>query len=128
MRNKKGFTLIEVMVSLLIVGVLMLVAMPAVEKAKINSNQASAKTTLKTIVKALESYYNVKYRYPNDIDLLVTSNPSFINKNYFVDSHFGYTFTSTNSNFYYEIVATPLNNNHGAIIYKATTGGNIVEM
>lgn len=71
----RGFTLLEVMIVLVIIGVLGGIVtynlVGAAEKAKIDAT----KTSLKTIAGAMGMYYSTYNAYPVDIDMLAANNP-----------------------------------------------------
>jgi len=127
MKNKKGFTLIEMMVVLLIISILILLTFPNINKARIEGNHTNAKATLSTIAKALESYSVINGQYPNNIDDLLSANPPYINKDYFLGTHKGYKFTITLENYIYSIIAEPINDNMGKHNFELITGRSINE-
>ena len=55
MKNKKGFTLIELLAVIIILGVLLLVAIPGINKLLENSRVGAAKDNAKMVVKAIEN-------------------------------------------------------------------------
>jgi type IV pilus assembly protein PilA len=57
MRNKKGFTLIELMIVVAIIGILAAIAIPNFLKFQAKSKQSEAKTNLKAIYTAELGYY-----------------------------------------------------------------------
>jgi len=56
-RNKKGFTLIELMIVVAIIGILAAIAIPNFLKFQAKSKQSEAKTNLKAIFTAQTSYF-----------------------------------------------------------------------
>jgi len=126
--NKKGFTLIELMVILLIISILMLLIFPNINRARIQGNHTHAKATLSTIGKALESYSIVNGEYPTNIDELLTANPPYINRDYFIAIHRGYEFNVTLTGYTYSIVAEPISDNMGKYTFEMTTGLVLNEM
>jgi type IV pilus assembly protein PilA len=56
-RNKKGFTLIELMIVVAIIGILAAIAIPNFLKFQAKSKQSEAKTNLKAIYTAQTGYY-----------------------------------------------------------------------
>lgn len=125
--NKKGFTLIEMMIIVLIISVLALLVFPNINRARIEGNHTHAQATLNTIAKALESYSVINTQYPDNINDLLTPNPPYINKNYFVDIHKGYEFTIILTDYTYSIIANPISDNMGKKIFKMTTGAVLSE-
>jgi type IV pilus assembly protein PilA len=57
LRNKKGFTLIELMIVVAIIGILAAIAIPNFLKFQAKSKQSEAKTNLKAVYTAETSYF-----------------------------------------------------------------------
>jgi len=62
-RNKKGFTLIELMIVVAIIGILAAIAIPNFLKFQAKSKQSEAKTNLKGIFTAETSYFGENNKY-----------------------------------------------------------------
>ncbi len=65
--NKRGFTLIEVLVVVLIIGILAAVALPQYQKAVEKSKAAQGLSLLKSIAQAEESFYLIHGYYSYNI-------------------------------------------------------------
>jgi len=66
-QNKKGFTLIELLAVIIILGVLLLIAVPAVSKYIENSRKSTYVNSVKSIVSAVSaSVNNLEYQLPKD--------------------------------------------------------------
>jgi type IV pilus assembly protein PilA len=63
MRNRKGFTLIELMIVVAIIGILAAIAIPNFLKFQAKSKQSEAKTNLKGIYTAETGYFGENNRY-----------------------------------------------------------------
>jgi len=63
LRNKKGFTLIELMIVVAIIGILAAIAIPNFLKFQAKSKQSEAKTNLKAIYTAETGYYGEMNTY-----------------------------------------------------------------
>ena len=63
MRNRKGFTLIELMIVVAIIGILAAIAIPNFLKFQAKSKQSEAKTNLKAIYTAQTGYYGENNTY-----------------------------------------------------------------
>ena len=60
MRNKKGFTLIEILAVIIILGVVMLITVPAVSKYILNSNRATYAADIQAFLETIKSEYDMK--------------------------------------------------------------------
>ena len=68
--NKKGFTLIEILVAVLIVGILAAIAVPQYQKSVVKSRAAHLQSVLSNIVKASNEYYLQTGQYPTSFEQL----------------------------------------------------------
>lgn len=65
--SKKGFTLIELMIVVAIIGILAAIAIPNFMKFQAKSKQSEAKGNLKGIFTAQKAYYQEKQRYSDSM-------------------------------------------------------------
>jgi general secretion pathway protein G len=70
-RNANGFTLLELLIVMTVIGILATIAIPSLVQYPIRAKEAVLKTNLKEIRSALEQYYADKARYPGALDELV---------------------------------------------------------
>ena len=127
--NKKGLTIIELMIVIVIIGILVGIVFPNMMRAKVESNHAFAKSTLNTMSKALEMYYNINAEYPANMEDLLTANPPYLNDDYFTTEYRGYNYTLVElHDSYYKIKASPVDDNTGVIHFELITGGIINEI
>jgi type IV pilus assembly protein PilA len=65
-QSEKGFTLIELLVVILIIGILAAIALPAFLNQRGKAQDADAKSQVRTVQTAMETYYTNEQTYTND--------------------------------------------------------------
>ena len=69
--SESGFTLLELIVVIAIVGILAAVAMPKLKDVPRKANEAVLKTNLHTMRDVIDQHYGDKGRYPSSLEALV---------------------------------------------------------
>src|SRR4030095_5840950 len=69
--NESGFTLVELIIVIAIIGILAAIAIPSFKPAPDKAREAVLKTDLHTMREALDQYFADKAHYPDSLDTLV---------------------------------------------------------
>ncbi len=67
--NQKGFTIIELLVVIVIIGILVALALPQLFAAQARGRDTDRKNDLKNLQQKLETYFNDNDKYPSDAQL-----------------------------------------------------------
>jgi general secretion pathway protein G len=70
--RQSGFTLLELIIVIAIIGILATIAMPALKNVPIRAKESVLKTNLRTLRDMIDQHYGDKGKYPTSLDALVT--------------------------------------------------------
>ena len=72
-QRQSGFTLLELIVVIAIIGILATIAMPALKDVPTRARESVLKTNLRTFRDVIDQHYGDKGRYPKSLQALVDS-------------------------------------------------------
>lgn len=70
-RCKKGYTLIEMMIVIAIIGILATMSLPSMQRSLIRAKEATLRNTLFTLRNIIDQYYADNGNYPESLENLV---------------------------------------------------------
>lgn len=122
--RKSGFTLVEIMIVISVIVLLAAIAIPNVLRARANTNNAVARSTLRTMSTATEAYAAANAAlFPTSEATLTGANPPYLNRSYCGQTYAGFSFTCTWSFAGYTFTAAPTSFGFtGTNTYTITTG------
>jgi len=115
LRQKHGFTLVEIMIVVAIISLLAAIAIPNLLRARHNANEAAAIAALRTVSTACESFRSAQTptTYPATLAALGSATPPYIDSGLSAASAaanakqgYYYTYARTNAN-QFTCLATP---------------------
>ena len=119
--SKQGYTIVEIMIVTGIILLLAAILVPNYLRARINANDATAQNTLKAISTAMENYFAINSSYPGDTDDLIGEKPPYLNEDYFIGTHNGFSFFSALTSSAYSVSAVPIDSRHGSRSFTIST-------
>ncbi|MFA5144304.1 MAG: type II secretion system protein [Candidatus Omnitrophota bacterium] len=79
MFRRKGFTIIELLIVIAVIAILVGIALPRFKGMRDEGNITRAKSELRTLQTAVESYYvHNTSTYPANLNLLITATPTIV--------------------------------------------------
>ena len=95
--NQKGFTLVEIMIVVAIIGLLAAIAIPNLLRARTNASEGAMKTAMRTFSSANESYRAAQATpaYAAVITSLTGATPPYLDTSWTAATKHGFTITYT---------------------------------
>jgi general secretion pathway protein G len=121
LRDEKGFTMIELMIVVIIIGVLAAIAIPVYSNAAQESKISRAKGDLRTLESAIVIYHAENNKYPDEGNLESALVPDYIKampKDPWDNEDYEYEVNATENEFEVYLVGNETNGFEGKKLYS----------
>jgi prepilin-type N-terminal cleavage/methylation domain-containing protein len=108
MRNRRGFTLVEIMIVVAIIALLAAIAIPNLLRARLNANESAAIAAMQTLSTAAQSYRSANPGYPVNLFALSSDTPPYIDSVLGSGAKQGYSFTLAGATNSFNATASPV--------------------
>ena len=120
--NRKGFTLVEIMIVVAIIALLVAIAVPNIAAQRRIANNSAAAGNLRSLLSVLETYNTAEGVYPAVLTSLVGGSNPYIST-VPTGTTGGYVWSPTTSTTSYSLQACPSTTSTGIHCWRIRTGG-----
>ena len=110
-RRYRGFTLVEIMIVVAIIVLVAAIAIPNLLRARLNSNEASAISSMRVITGAAITYRGVNPGFPTNLTVLSNAVPAYLDTFLAGGLKQGYNFTLIGTTNNFNITGVPVTPN-----------------